>query len=257
VPAGVVDGLEAVEVQVAHDVRLLPGARRVDRLAEATLEFVSVHQPGQGVVARLVGHLPRQPAQVGDVVQHHRRTGHLAARQLERRGRKFDAVLLAGGERQHHRAPAERDLRAGGNALLYRIGQRAPVLVVHERHQFAERLAECLRGRCPAELLGEAVHVLDTAVGVRRDQPLTERIQRQLGTRILARRGLGTGRDRQHLGRREQHPALGAHDDGGGAQLQARHLPERVGQLDLGERGCGFAGQAARQVGLDQRRVIR
>ena len=69
--ARVVDGLEAVEVEVAHHVDLAAGPRNFERLAEAALELAAVDESGQCVVTRLVGHLLGQPAQLAHVMQHH------------------------------------------------------------------------------------------------------------------------------------------------------------------------------------------
>jgi len=67
-PAGVVDDLEAVEIEVTQHVCRLAAPRDVGRFVEPTLEFASVHEAGQRVVCRLVRHLPVQAAQLGDVV---------------------------------------------------------------------------------------------------------------------------------------------------------------------------------------------
>ena len=132
VAAGVVDRLEAIEVQIAHHVALPARARDFERLAEAALEFAAIDQPGQRVVARLVGHLLRQAAQFADVVQHHGGAGDLPFLAADRRCRCLDADFIAGRARDHQRAPAERGAVSGTQALLDGIRQRAAIVLVDE-----------------------------------------------------------------------------------------------------------------------------
>ena len=63
VAAGVVDELEAVEVEVTQHVLAVAALAALDRLFEAPLELAAVDQAGERIVRRLVGHLPRQSAQ--------------------------------------------------------------------------------------------------------------------------------------------------------------------------------------------------
>ena len=91
--AGVVDGLEAIQVQVAQHVRAVAAVRGVDRFLQPALELAPIDQAGQGIVRRLVGHLPRQAAHLGDIVQQHHRADGLAGLHADRRGRQLDQVL--------------------------------------------------------------------------------------------------------------------------------------------------------------------
>ena len=70
VAAGVVDRLEAVEVEIAQRVHHVAGLRGIDGFLQAALEFAAVHQPGERIVARLVSHLAGDAAQFAGVVQH-------------------------------------------------------------------------------------------------------------------------------------------------------------------------------------------
>ncbi len=70
VPAGVVDDLELVEVEVQqHVAQVLGLARRLQRLAEPELELATVDEPGEGVVRRLVGEGALQSPLLAHVVE--------------------------------------------------------------------------------------------------------------------------------------------------------------------------------------------
>ena len=194
VAAGVVDGLEAVEVQVAHHVALAAGARDLERLAEAALELAAVDEAGERVVARLVGHLLRQAAQLAHVVQHHRDAVDVAGGPADRRGRCLHAELVAGRARDEDRAAAEVHAVAGGEALLHGIRDRATVVLVDEADHRAEGLADRLLAAHAGQRLRGLVQVFDDAVRVGRHDALAERVERQLGTcgrraRTARRRG--------------------------------------------------------------------
>ena len=66
--AGVVDDLEAVEIEVTQHVRRLAAPRRFRGFVETAFELAAVHEAGQRIVRRLVRHLAMQAAQLGDVV---------------------------------------------------------------------------------------------------------------------------------------------------------------------------------------------
>ena len=67
--AGVIDGLETIEVEVAQHVTGIATMSDVDSFLQAALELASVDQPGERIVRRLVGDLPGQAAGFGDVMQ--------------------------------------------------------------------------------------------------------------------------------------------------------------------------------------------
>ena len=69
VAAGVVDGLEAVQIQITQHVIGVAAMRCLDRLLQAALELTAVHQAGECVMRGLVGNLARQAARFGDIVQ--------------------------------------------------------------------------------------------------------------------------------------------------------------------------------------------
>jgi hypothetical protein len=154
------------------------------------------------------------------------------------------APLVSPCSREHDGAPAERDLDAGREALPDRVRERLALGLVDHRHDLGERLAADLGQRATEQLLGGAVQVVDAAVGVGRDEPVAERVERRL--RAAALRGVRAARD--HLDRREQHGRLTvvAHDLAG--ELEPRHLAVRVGDLDLVALRGRLAGEAAADV---------
>jgi hypothetical protein len=78
VTAGVVDDLEAVEVEVAQHVRRLAAARDFRGLGHSALEFAPVHETRERVVRRLIRHLTVLAAQLGDVVHENDRANEIA-----------------------------------------------------------------------------------------------------------------------------------------------------------------------------------
>ncbi|MNN09300.1 hypothetical protein D3C81_1221780 [compost metagenome] len=79
-PAGVVDQLELVEVQVHQGMPLMLMRRTLQRPIQAEFELVAIGQPGEGVV----GGLPGQPLHVlalaGHVVEHQHGASDAGAR---------------------------------------------------------------------------------------------------------------------------------------------------------------------------------
>src|SRR5437868_5414269 len=77
VAAGVVDELEAVQVEIAQHVLPIAPVAAVDRLLETPLELAAVDQSRERIVSRLVRHLPGETAELRDVVQQHDRADEL------------------------------------------------------------------------------------------------------------------------------------------------------------------------------------
>ena len=67
--ATVVDHLELVEIEVAHDVAGALMTSQIDHLLQTILEFTTVLQSGQIVIGGLVAQLVRQLAHFGHI--HH------------------------------------------------------------------------------------------------------------------------------------------------------------------------------------------
>ena len=160
---------EAIEVEVAQHVLAVAAVTALDRLLEAPLELAPVDETGERIVRGLVGHLARQAAHLGDIVQHHDRTAQLARAVADRRCRQLDRALAAVGARQQQRAAAEIHRGAGGECLAHRVRQQPPVGLIDQAHDLLEQLACGRVGGAAGELLGRGVHVGDTAVLVGRD----------------------------------------------------------------------------------------
>ena len=105
--AGVVDDLEAVEIEVTQHVRGLAAPRGFRGLVEPALELAPVHEAGERVVRRLVRHLPVQAAQLGDVVQQDHRANEFAVVIAQRRCGELDGALLPRGLAEQHGAAAQ------------------------------------------------------------------------------------------------------------------------------------------------------
>ena len=128
--------------------------------SQPTLELAAVHESRERIVRRLVRHLAREAAQLGDVVQQHDCAGHLLVGIADRRGRQLDRALAAVRLRQQQRAAAEIHGRAGRERLAHRIGEQPPVRFVDETDDVLERLADgCRVGAC--ELLGGRIDIGD------------------------------------------------------------------------------------------------
>ena len=104
VAAGVVHHLEAIEIEVAQRVRRIAGLRGVHGLLQPPLELAAIDEAGERVVARLIGHLAREAAQLAGVVQTSTKPRRILAVGLQRRDADFDRAL----GRRRSPAPARR-----------------------------------------------------------------------------------------------------------------------------------------------------
>jgi hypothetical protein len=68
VPAGIVDDLELVEIQINDGVRLLRQSRGENTLQPA-LELPAIDEPGQRIVRSLVAQLVRRSACLGNIAK--------------------------------------------------------------------------------------------------------------------------------------------------------------------------------------------
>ena len=128
--AAVVDGLEAIEIQITDDVPAIGVPGRFQGGLEPPFEFGSIDQPGQRVMARLVGHLPSQPADLGDIVEDDHTAGLGSFRAAYRRSRQLDRALTLASLRHEQRSASEADAFTFAEALLNRVAQRFPVVLV-------------------------------------------------------------------------------------------------------------------------------
>ena len=151
--AGVVDDLEAIEIEVTQHVRRLATSRGFRRFVEAALELAPVHEARQRVVRRLVRHLPMQAAQLGDVVQQDDRANELAALIPQWRCGELDGALLPRGLAEQH-GPATQIVRiavAAADRFLDRVGELLAIVLVDEADDVLEQPADApARGATPS-----------------------------------------------------------------------------------------------------------
>jgi hypothetical protein len=173
-PAGVVDELELIQLEVQHGVRR-PAGRRRDRARELRLEARAVEQVGQRIMLRVERELPAQRAFRRRVAQ----DDHAAGLRL--------AVEGCRGDEHGHlaaRASDEDPQRAAQAAV-----RRAVVTVrggIAEDEHFAR--GTCTRGaRTPArQLRRDAIEILDTTLGIDADDAGAEQIEGRDGACHLA-----------------------------------------------------------------------
>src|SRR5690606_17734458 len=154
VPAGVVDELEIVEIEIADDVPYRVGASRCERGLEPPLELRTVHEPGQRIVRRLIRHLASKAANLADVVENDHATGDLTVRSLYGGCRELGRELSIGDLAHQERTAAEIHSPALDEALIHRVPERRAIDLVDERDQVAEPLPDRDGPRDPDQLLG-------------------------------------------------------------------------------------------------------
>ena len=71
----------------------IPGLRGIHRLAQPPLEFPPIDEARERIVARLVGHLPGQPAQLAGVVHDQYQPERFLGVGLERGDADLDGPL--------------------------------------------------------------------------------------------------------------------------------------------------------------------
>jgi hypothetical protein len=161
-PAGVVDQLELVEVDVEHRVAAAVVAHRLHRCLQPVVELAPVDQAGQRIVRRLVGQRAPQPALARDVVEHDDGARDLPAAITDRRRRILDRKLMP-------RAVDQRALVGGSNLRAARQGAQQGVAerrargIVDEPQHRLDRLALHFEQAPAGQLLGDRVHVVDAA----------------------------------------------------------------------------------------------
>ena len=101
VPTGVVDDLELIQVDVQQRVRTFMALRALQCFSQPVVELAPIDQPGQRVVARLIGQRPLEPALLGDVAKYDHRTDDVAGAVADGRRRILDRYLLSQPVQQH------------------------------------------------------------------------------------------------------------------------------------------------------------
>jgi hypothetical protein len=177
VPAGVVHYLEAIEIEVAEHVRRLAAPRRFGRLVEAALELAPVHEAGERVVRRLVGHLPVQTTQLGHVVQQDYGANEFVI-DAQRRCGELDGALFPRGLAEQHR-PATQIVRIAipaADGFFHRIRQQLAIVLVHEADDFLERPPQRLRAADAQQQFRGRIEIHQQALEIRRDDRLGQRL---------------------------------------------------------------------------------
>ena len=201
-PAGVVDDLEAIEIEVAQHVYGVAAPRGFRGLRQAPLEFAPVHETGERIMCRLVGHLAVQPTQLRDVMQQYNGAGKLAVIIAQRRCGELDGALLPRGLAQQHRAPTQRmRIVATVDGFPHRVRDQLAIVLVDQREHVLERLAECQRLLHPEHFFRRGIEIDQPAVDIRGDDSLAQRFHREHLQRWLGRR-------RRRERRRDQRGAL-------------------------------------------------
>ncbi len=180
VAAGVIDPLETVQVEKTQRVLAMPLGGTRQRTGEPPLELAAVHQAGERVVGRLVGELPRDGARMGHVPGDDRRPDDRSGRIADRRrGEVERAAFLPRGRVQHSFAGATGcpAAQAPGDRALQRLTAR----FAGERQHLAQRSAARRIPGPPRKRLGGAVHEVDVAVGVGRENGVRDRVERAHG----------------------------------------------------------------------------
>ena len=222
--AGVVDGLEAIQVQVAQHVRAIAAVRGVDRFLQPALELAPVDQPGQRIVRGLVGHLARHAAHLGDIVQQHHRADGLPGLHADRRGRQLDQVLRAAG------LPGSARRAAPGSAACRRPAPGAPARPAacgrprpRPRARSSSMVPAASSATTPSRRAAAGFEVVHAAVGIGRDQRFGQRLERAARARAAGRVLQRLQRlRRQHLDADDQQRALALEVDRPARQLQPR-----------------------------------
>ena len=162
--AVVVDDLELVEIDVAQRVRRLARPRALHRALQPRLELAPVHEPGQDVVARVVGQLAIQLAALADVVEHQH-----AARDTRPTPSRIGEAQLS----MYSSLPSRRISSVGRTRLdrarapdrdRERILQRLAGLLVEAAEDLVDDAALRVLEAPAGELLGDRVQVLDAAL---------------------------------------------------------------------------------------------
>src|SRR5690606_4551564 len=95
VPAGIVDDLELIEVQVTKCVGGFPGPGAFQRSFQSVFELPPVDQPRQDVVTGVIAEPPIQLARLAHVVEYQDAAGDLALAVADWRGGALDIQLVA------------------------------------------------------------------------------------------------------------------------------------------------------------------
>ncbi len=205
VAAGIVHGLEAVQIQVAEPVGRARFAGACDHAAQAALELEPVDQPGERVVGRLVRQLAGQLALWRRVPEDHDDPGEPARVIVQRCRGLVDGELDPVAAHEHEMAGESHRSILVETALGRGLDRLPGRFVEHGKHageRFSPRFGEAPSG----EVLRDRIEVLDHSPPVSRDHRIGDGGKRDQGALPLAeQRGLGLFPLR-HVGLHADHP---------------------------------------------------
>ena len=226
------------------------------RLLQPALELAAIDESRERVVARLIGHLTRETAQIAHVAQRDHRPGNVSLVVAHRRDRELDRALAVAVGRDQHAATADVDAGAGRERLAHRVAERLAVRLVDEIHHLAERVTDRVRHRLAEQRLAGAIDVHDAAVDVGRQHALGQRIERRprRGARAAAVHLVGARAD---FDRGYEQRRLRVVADAREVELDPRCVPGHRPQLDFEPHRRRLAFAVASQMLAEQLREIR
>src|SRR5215472_3173590 len=189
VTAGVVDDLELVDVEVAECVGRLARLGALQRPLEAALELAPVHEPGEQIVARVIGEPAVELARLAHIVEHQHPAGHVPRAIADRRGGALDIELVAIAPDEEHR-PHRLDGANAADRHRQRILERLAGLLVEGAEDLLHRASHGVFQAPAGELFRHRVDVVDGGAGIGGDDAIADRLQRDLRALLLAEQRL-------------------------------------------------------------------
>ncbi len=261
VPGGIVDHLEAVEVDEAQRMLGRPLLGVGQGALQLLLELGAVEQPGEGIVGGVIAQLTLHRPGLGDVLEHQHGADDLAIAGAHRRRAILDIVLLALAADQRGAV-----LQVEHPGVLQAASHRAfqglaGVAVEHVEDQFVGRADGVLQG--PAgHRLGHRVHEGHAAAGVGGQHGIADGIQGHLQAFLFLVQGFRQGADLGDVAVDADHPhrtvvlvarqrgdrpqvanlAVGADD----TELAVEFLQPADGALQLAQHAVVILGMQAR-----------
>jgi hypothetical protein len=221
------------------------------------LEVPAVEQSGQRIVRGLIGHLPRQAAHFGHIVQQHHHADALAGFHADRRRRQLDQALAVDRANQQ-RAAADVERRADRERLPHRLGQQLAIRILDHARDLLERLAGGGGGIHAEQARSGQIQMLDL--------PSVSIVISASGSDSSARRA----RERRSGSCNACTLCVGSTStpttskrllafvlDRPGRELQARAIALHAAEIDLVALGGSLAGQAPAHVVADQFGIFR
>src|SRR6185312_2328044 len=184
-PAGVVDDLELIDVEIAKGVRGLARFRALQRSLEPALELAAVDEPCEEVVARMIGEAAIQLTGLGDVVEDQDAARHPARAIANRSCGALDIELIAVAADEEHRANRlDRPDAADGDAE--RVLERLAGLFVESAEDLLHRPPHRILETPARQCFRHGIDVVDDGIGIGGDDAVADRLQSDLGAFLLA-----------------------------------------------------------------------